>query len=78
MGQFCCNIFFTTSVERIILGGGIFNRKCLLEKTKKAFTQKVGGYIKCDAINDMDTFMVRPVLGDELGMVAAAYVGANH
>ena len=34
-GSFCANIFLTTSVEKIIMGGGIFNRKCLLEKTRE-------------------------------------------
>ena len=34
-GSFCANIFLTTSVEKIIMGGGIFNRNCLLEKTRE-------------------------------------------
>lgn len=45
MGQFTANIFLTTSVERIIIGGGVFNRKCLLDKTRKAFLDKINGYI---------------------------------
>ena len=33
-GSFCANIFLTASVEKFIMGGGLFNRKCLLEKTR--------------------------------------------
>jgi fructokinase len=53
MGTFCSNIFLTTSVERIILGGGIFNRKCLLEKTRKVFKAKINRYIFHDKIKDL-------------------------
>ena len=37
LGTMCSNIFLTTSVELIILGGGVFNRKILIEKTRKVF-----------------------------------------
>jgi fructokinase len=30
LGTMCSNIFLTTSVEKIILGGGIFNREVLI------------------------------------------------
>lgn len=60
------------------MGGGIFNRKCLLEKTREKFRQRINGYVLHKKLLDVDNFLVRPVLGDELGMVAAAYVGANN
>lgn len=37
LGTMCSNIFLTTSVELIILGGGVLNRKILIEKTRLVF-----------------------------------------
>ena len=37
LGTMCSNIFLTTSVEKIMLGGGVFNRIVLLEKVRKNF-----------------------------------------
>jgi fructokinase len=34
LGCLCSNLYLTTSVERIILGGGVFKRQVLLEKTR--------------------------------------------
>lgn len=37
LGTMCSNIFLTTSVEKIMLGGGVFNRGVLLDKVRKNF-----------------------------------------
>jgi len=77
-GTLCSNIFLTTSVERIVIGGGIFNRKCLMEKTREVFSKRINGYIVNKKIDDLDSFIARPEHGDDLGMLAAAFAGANH
>ena len=35
-----------TSVQRVVIGGGILNRKCLLPKIHLAFIQKMNGYVQ--------------------------------
>ena len=37
MGTFCANLFLTMSVERISIGGGIYNRQVLMKKTREVF-----------------------------------------
>ena len=79
LGILCTNIFLTTSVERIILGGGIFKRAVLLAKTRHIFTQNINGYVKMPQIEGdaLESFIVRPTYGDSLGSLAAAVCAAN-
>lgn len=74
LGILCSNIYLTTSVERIILGGGVFKRAVLLAKTRKVFTQNINGYVKLPQIEGeaLDSFIIRPKYGDSLGSLAAA------
>lgn len=46
LGILCSNIYLTTSVERIILGGGVFKRSVLLDKCREAFVRNINGYVK--------------------------------
>lgn len=78
LGTFCANIMLVTSSEKIVLGGGIFNRKCLLEKTRKVFAKQVNQYVRHEKLDKLEEYLVRLTEGDELGMLAAAYVGATH
>lgn len=81
LGTMCSNIFLTTSVELIILGGGVFNRQVLLEKTRQIFKQRINKYLvhkKIDTDEALKTFLVRPDHGDDAGLIAAAHVGAKH
>lgn len=81
LGTMCSNIFLTTSVELIILGGGVLNRKVLIEKTRKVFREKINKYLIHKKIDDdeaLERFIVRPEHGDDLGLIAAAHVGAKN
>ena len=75
LGILCSNLYLTTSVEKIIMGGGVFKRSILLEKTRKVFTANINGYVKLNEIKDAEAlakFIVRPEYGDSLGSLAAA------
>ena len=48
MGQFCANLFLTMSVERISIGGGIYNRAILMKKTRIVFEQCINKYVQMD------------------------------
>lgn len=81
LGTMCSNIFLTTSVELIILGGGVFNRRILLEKTRQVFKQRINKYLVHSKIDDesaLKNFLIRPEHGDDLGLIAAAHVGAKN
>ena len=45
IGTMCSNIFLTTSVEKIILGGGVFNRAVLVQKTRECFKARINKYM---------------------------------
>jgi len=77
LGTMCSNIFLTTSVEQIMLGGGVFNREILIEKTRQHFTARINKYLVHDKISSeeaMKNFLVRPQHGDDLGLYAAGFV----
>lgn len=80
LGTMCSNIFLTTSCEMIMLGGGVFNREILIDKTRAAFTDRINKYLVHDKISTEDAmkkFMVRPEHGDDLGLYAAGFVASN-
>ena len=80
LGTMCSNIFLTTSVEKIVLGGGVFNREVLISKTRKAFTARVNKYLihsKIDTEDALSSFLVRPEFGDDLGLIAAGSVASK-
>ena len=47
LGTMCANLTLTLSLEKIVIGGGIMKRgDILLEHTRKAFEERIGGYLK--------------------------------
>ena len=69
------------SVERISIGGGIYNRAILMQKTRAVFEKSINKYVQMDQISNQEkiaNFIVRPVLGDGLGTVAAATISAEN
>jgi fructokinase len=80
LGTMCSNIFLTTSVEKIVLGGGVFNREVLISKTRAAFTNRVNKYLihkRIDSDEAMALFLVRPEHGDDLGLIAAGSIATK-
>jgi len=80
LGTMCSNIFLTTSCEQIMLGGGVFNRKVLIDKTRHYFNKRINKYLVHDKIKDeaaIEKFLVRPQHGDELGLYAAGFVAQS-
>ena len=55
LGTMCANIFLTTSVELIILGGGVLNRKILIEKARQVFTQRINKYLVHSKIDTQES-----------------------
>lgn len=80
LGTFASNLYLTLSYEKILFGGGIFNRAILLQKTREVFAERINSYVKLDKITGteaLEKLIVRPHFGDDLGMIAAAAVGAG-
>ncbi len=80
IGTMCSNIFLTTSVEKIILGGGVFNRAVLVQKTRDFFKARINKYMihpKIDTNEALKSFIVRCDLGDDTGLIAAGSVALS-
>lgn len=60
------------SPRRIVLGGGIMNRKFLLPMIRNRVLKLLGGYVRAVAVNrDMDQYIVPPALGALAGVLGA-------
>mmetsp|Transcript_8624 Transcript_8624/g.6391 ORF Transcript_8624/g.6391 Transcript_8624/m.6391 type:complete len:89 (+) Transcript_8624:739-1005(+) len=70
---------FTLSIEKIIIGGGVMQRKVLYDKIRKHLFEKLAGYLvheKLESVEKLKEFVVEPSLEDKvLGVTAAGHFG---
>ena len=52
MAQLCATLLLITSVERLVLGGGILNRACLYDKVRQQLVPILNGYIQTEMLED--------------------------
>jgi len=73
----CANLILIASPERIVLGGGVFNRACLYDKVRAATRKLLNGYIQVPALHadNIDNYIVSSVWGAEAGLVGALALG---
>lgn len=69
LGQLCANLVLTLSPQRIILGGGVGQTPGLIEATRAAMLDRLGGYAP-EAVA-CDQFLCAPHLGQDAGIVGA-------
>ena len=72
----CATLLLTVSIEKIIFGGGVMKRKCLIEKIQKRTVEIINGYLDLPE-DDMSGLICRSDHGDDAGMVGAI-VMAQH
>ncbi len=66
------NIICTLSPQRIILGGGVMERRSLFPLIRMKVRQNLNGYIASPVISgDMETYIVPPGLGKRSGILGA-------
>ncbi len=76
LGQALANCVMCYSPERIILGGGIMHVEKLLPLIREETLKDLNGYIKKDEIlEDIDSYIVLPKLGDNAGLIGAIELG---
>lgn len=67
------NIILTVSPQMVILGGGVMQQEHLFPKIREGVTQLLHGYIQHETIlNHMDSYMISPKLGQNVGLLGAA------
>ena len=76
LAQMCANLVFTISPQRIILGGGVMQRRALFPMVRSRTQELLNGYIQMPAIlEEMDQYIVPPALFPVSGLVGAYLLG---
>ena len=73
----CVNLILTLAPERIVLGGGVMQRKCLFSKIRANVRDILQGYLAVDQIMDdayLRHFIVPPAWGYQTGLTSALYL----
>ena len=76
LAQLCVNLILTVSPQKIILGGGVMERKILFPMIRKKTKELLNGYVQSpEVLSDIDTFIVPPALFPVSGLVGAYLLG---
>jgi fructokinase len=72
------NLIAICSPESIVMGGGIMSVEGLIEKVREKTHHYLGGYFSARALDeDIASFIVRPGLGDNSGVIGAFALGLD-
>lgn len=78
LAQMCVSAIVMLSPQKIILGGGVMNRKMLFPMIRRRVTELLGGYVAHPAITEhIDEYIVSPGLGGDSGVVGALLLARN-
>ena len=74
----CVNTIVLLSPKRIVLGGGVMHQLHLFPRIRRRTLELLGGYVAHPAIlEQIDTFIVPPALGDNAGAVGSLLLAVN-
>ena len=72
LAQLCANALLTFSPEKIVLGGGVMQRKFLLPLIRRKTLKLLNGYIAHPAVEvGLEDYIVTPGLGTRSGITGA-------
>ncbi len=76
LGQSISSTILMLSPKKIILGGGVMHQNHLFPIIRDEVRKQLHGYVNSDAIlNQMDSYIVPPGLGDNAGLCGALALG---
>ena len=71
LAQMCFNAILTLSPEKIILGGGVLQRKHIFPLIRRKTLSMLNGYIECLADSDLSDYIVEPGLDTASGLTGS-------
>ena len=72
------NLILTLSPRRIILGGGVMHQPQLMDMVRSHVVRILNGYVRTpEVMHDIDSYIVRPALGDNAGICGAFALGLD-
>ncbi len=78
LAEMCVNLVLTVSPQRIILGGGVMERKSLFDKVRRETQRLLNGYVQDRLIlEEIDQYIVPPKLFPLSGLVGAYLLGLD-
>eukprot|EP00605_Chrysophyceae_sp_TOSAG23-4_P000073 GSChrysophyteH1.ASY1.ANO1.75.1 assembled CDS len=80
LAQLAASFVLIASCERVVFGGGVFNRECLYDLIRSHLKAILNGYIELDAVTSDDGlkhFVTKSVWGSQAGLVGALYLAAE-
>ncbi len=79
--QLCLVLTLTLCPRRIVLGGGAIAHRplLLLPLIRSHFSSLLAGYVRNDAVDHLDTYLVSSAFGPDVGLLGALHLasGAN-
>lgn len=73
------NLTYVLSPQRIVLGGGVMEQAQLLPMVRKEVQAILNEYIQLpQLLTNIDSYIVRPALGDRAGVLGAIALAAQH
>jgi hypothetical protein len=67
----CVSIILVASAEKIVLGGGVLNRKCLFPMIREQVQKTLNGYLDVDFIttDKINEYIVPAIHGNDAGII---------
>lgn len=77
IAQALVNYAMLLSPERIVLGGGVMHQNQLYDMVRASFKTQLNGYLSTKEIDDLNTYICAPQLGDDQGIMGCLELGMN-
>lgn len=78
LAQALMNYILILSPEIIIIGGGVSKQPLLMEYIREYVLKLLNGYLESKTIIDnIDSYIINPILGDHSGLLGALILGIN-
>lgn len=77
IAQALVNYIMVLSPKRIVIGGGVMHRAFMFDQVRSHVKALLNGYILTKELEDLESYIVPPGLGDNAGIVGALALGLD-
>lgn len=78
IAQLCANVFLFTSVEKIVIGGGLANNPNLIKLVEEDFDHLINGYVKIEALEKGEKHtIIIAAMKDKMNEIFGAVLAAE-
>lgn len=71
LAQLAATLTLVLSPRRILLGGGVMRQTFVFPRIRRRLAALLGGYLVSPALEDLETYLRPPALGDHAGVLGA-------